>query len=178
MVKKKRKTKTRKFRDATVAMEVAVWTVRRYLHGVYEDGVQMIETVRGAKATDPQWYVGCHHCFGMDIRNLLRKNGISPRELDVDSLDDMWQDIVEEAILTDEELVLQAAENTDLKGVMEKLQRDVWRFEQIRDYCNGALKEAVEQLVKGGGKKRCVQCLGDFQRTARRIRESLPPPKV
>lgn len=61
---------------------------------------QMIDIVTEMIKKEPsEWWAGHHFGWGMSMRNLLRKNGFSEKEIGVDNLDDYYIPIIEEACL-------------------------------------------------------------------------------
>jgi hypothetical protein len=54
--------------------------------------------VREQHAEDPQnWWVPYHFAFGLEIRNMLRDNGLKADAFGITNLDDIWVELVEEA---------------------------------------------------------------------------------
>lgn len=78
-----------------------VW-MRQFLYGTQlEDGKSLAEVFKGYIADDPEkWYVidRWHFTGGMAIRNHMRSNGFGEKELGVSNLDDIYIEIIEEAL--------------------------------------------------------------------------------
>lgn len=57
------------------------------------------EQIQAAMVEDPNgWWMGYHFGWGMAVRNILRQNGYGEKELLVWNLDDVYIQLVEEAI--------------------------------------------------------------------------------
>ena len=61
--------------------------------------VTLTEAIRNKMKADPEnWSVGHHFRWGMWMRNQLRMNGFSEKNLGIDNLDDYYVSMVEEAV--------------------------------------------------------------------------------
>jgi hypothetical protein len=58
--------------------------------------------LRGAIADDPEeWFAPYHFQWGMAMRNLLRSAGFGEEQLKVSNLDDVYVELIEDAIKLD-----------------------------------------------------------------------------
>lgn len=70
-----------------------------YFMAGYMSESKVLAEVREAEKKDPKnWWIPYHLTWGMDVRNLLRRNGYGEKELGVENLDDVYVGIVESAL--------------------------------------------------------------------------------
>lgn len=70
-----------------------------YLRQEILTDLKNLEKIRAKIQKDPQrWWVGYHHGWGTNIRNMLREGGHGEKELEVANLDDVYIGLVEEAV--------------------------------------------------------------------------------
>src|SRR3990167_1330791 len=69
-----------------------------FLRNFFTEEVKQL--IREAEKDNPQtWWAAYHSFWGMGVRNTLRKNGFSEKELCVENLDDCYIGLVELAVL-------------------------------------------------------------------------------
>jgi hypothetical protein len=86
-------------RDLAVSQASVLWgPAVRFLRKELPTDVQV--QIRGKiEANDGEWPWAYHQVWGMSIRNLLRTNGFGEREFGIANLDNVYVELVEQAVM-------------------------------------------------------------------------------
>lgn len=84
--------------DLAIARRSPLWpSAVAFLAGYFTP--EVIAQIRQVvERKSPDWPAGYHSCWGMGVRNALRTAGFGERELGVRNLDNVYVELVEEAV--------------------------------------------------------------------------------